>query len=437
MEVTTSIREDDGKTQVTVEMTAEEVKEHIDKAFKSFSKTRIPGFRVGKAPRKVIVQSFGGHDVVYEQITSDMINDVAPIAVDGQDILFIADPEFEDSGLVADGEGFSFTLYGKVKPDVELLTYDPVEIKMPPEEVTDEELDTQISAIQEYYYDFETVDRAAKEGDFAMVALESTADGEPVDSLTNENRLVEVGGDVLPAAILEQIVGMKADETKEFDFESEEGELAGKKIHTKLTVKDVREKEVPELDDEFAAKVGFDTMDELRDSLKSRIEDEKKKQLPALKESRCVQELTKRIHGQIPTAYVNFTRQNILQDFFNNLQDQGMTFDQFLASRGISSDDFKKDLDEQAQEEAEQSLALDALFRELDMEITEEDIAKEFDVVDDPAATRKSWEEAGRMSVIREAIRRQHATEWLVENAVVTIDDGADGDEEEKSEDKE
>lgn len=433
MEVTTSTREDDGKTQVTVTMTAEEVKEHIDRAFKDFSKTRIPGFRAGKAPRKVLIQNFGGHEAVYGQITSDMINDVAPVAIDGEDILFVADPDFEEGDMVADGEGFTFTMFGNVKPEIELSSYDPVEIKMPTEEATDKDLDTQLEALQEYYYNFETVERGAEKGDYVMLGLESTADGESIDALTSENRLVELGGDMLIQEISDQIVGMKADETKEFDFttDSDPG-LAGKTIHTKATVKEVRVKNKPELDDEFAKKVGFDSFDALRDSMREEIANQKKEQLPRLKESRCVAELSSRIDGEVPSEYVNYTRGNILRDFFNSLQDQGVTFDQFLATRGITSDQFKEDLDQQAKEEAQECLALDALFRMREMEITEEDINKEFDAVDDPEGTRKSWEDAGRMSVIREAIRRQHATEWLVENAVVTIVDGTEDEENEE-----
>lgn len=137
-------------------------------------------------------------------------------------------------------------------------------------------------------------------------------------------------------------------------------------------------------------------------------------------------ELSHRITSEIPEAYLDFTRENILRDFFNSLQEQGTTFDQFLASRGITSEQFKEDLDTQAREEAEECLALDALFKHLGMEITEEDIDKEFSVANNPAATRKAWEDAGRMSIIREAIRRQRATKWLVDNAVVTIDNGTD-----------
>lgn len=426
MEVSTSIRED-GKTQVTVHMTADEVKKHIDKAFKDFSKTRIPGFRAGKAPRKVIEQNFGGHNAVYAQITSDMINDVAPLAIDEQDIIFIGEPEFDENDLVADGEDYEFTMFGDIKPSVELDSYDPVEIKMPSEEATQEDVDIQLHALQDYYNDFETVDRAAKAGDFVMVKLESTADGAPVDSLTNESRLVEIGGPMMPQELTEQFVGMKAGDEKEFDFTTDsDPDLAGKTIHTHVTLKEVREKETPALDDEFAKKVGFDSYDELVEQLKTEIANTKAEQLPRLKESRCVTELSHRITSEIPEAYLDFTRENILRDFFNSLQEQGTTFDQFLASRGITSEQFKEDLDTQAREEAEECLALDALFKHLGMEITEEDIDKEFSVANNPAATRKAWEDAGRMSIIREAIRRQRVTKWLVDNAVVTIDNGTD-----------
>lgn len=431
MEVTTSTRED-GKTQVTVTMTADEVKKHIDKAFKEFSKTRIPGFRAGKAPRKVIEQNFGGHDAVYAQITSDLINDVAPLAIDGQDIIFIGEPASDDNPFVADGEDYTFSLYGDVKPNVELDSYEPVEIKMPSEEATQEDVDIQLHALQDYYNDFETVDRAAKQGDFVMVRLASTADGAPVDSLTNESCLVEIGGPMMPQELTEQFVGMKAGDEKEFDFTTEfDTDLAGKTIHTTATVKEVREKETPALDDEFAKKVGFDSYDELVEQLKTEITNTKAEQLPRLKESRCVTELSHRIKDEIPEAYLDFTRENILRDFFNSLQEQGTTFDQFLSSRGITSEQFREDLEQQSREEAEECLALDALFKHLGMEITEEDIEKEFSVTSNPEATRKAWEDAGRMSIIREAIKRQRATKWLVDNAVVTIDNDVD----EKAED--
>ena len=428
MEVSTSTR-DDGKTQITVTMTADEVKKHIDKAFKDFGKTRIPGFRAGKAPRKVIEQNFGGHDTVYAQITSDMINEVTPLVIDEQDIIFIGDPEFEETDIVTDGENYTFTLYGDVKPSVELTSYDPVDIKMPTEEATEEDLQIQLNALQDYYKSFETVERAAKKGDYVMVKLESTVDGKPLDSLTNESRLVEIEGDMMPKELTKELKGMKAGDEKDFDFTSDfDTEYADKTVHTKATVKEVREQQTPGFDDDFAKKLGFDNYDALVEQLKKEITETKAQQLPRLKESRCVTMLSERIEGDIPEEYLAFTRQEIMRDFFNSLQEQGATFDQFLSSRGITSDQFKEDLETQSLEEAKECLALDSLFAHLGLEVTEEDIEKEFSVASNPKATRKAWEDAGRMSVIREAIRRQKATKWLVDNAVVTIDNGADDD---------
>ena len=432
MEVATSIREDDGKTQVTVEMSAEEVKKHVDAFFKDLSKNRIPGFRPGKAPRRVLEQNFGGHDYIYAQITSDMVNEVAPLAADQQDVLFISDPEFDDEEMasVKDGEAYTFSFYGQVKPVVELSSCDPVEIKMPPEEATDAEVEMQLSALQEYYGGFEDVDRAAEQGDYVVVDFESKADGKDVEGLNGSNRLVELGSGLLPSCIDDELVGMKTGDTKEFDVTIEDDDdyayLEGKPVHVVATVNNVRVRKAPELDDAFAEQVGFESVDKLREEIREEIAEQKKNQLPGYKERRCVEELAKRVEGEVSEEYVNFTRQDILRDFFNQLNRQGVSFDQFLNQQGITADDFQKDLNEQAKEDAAQSLALDALYKELGLEITEEDIDKEFSYAEDPEATRKSWEEAGRMSVIREALRRQKATQWLVDNAVVTIDDGGE-----------
>lgn len=420
---------DDGKVQVTVTVPADEVKKHIDKAFKDFSRAKIPGFRQGKAPRQVIEQNFGGHEMIYAQITSDLINDITPVAIDKEDVIFIGDPDFDDSGIVADGESYTFSVTGDVKPGVKLSSFDPVEIKMPSEGATQEDIDFQINALKDYYNDFKSVDRAAKEGDFVMVKIESTADGKTMDALTNDSRLIEVGGSMMPEELSAQLAGMKPGEEKEFDFTTDFfPELSGKDIHTNVTVKEVREREVPANDDEFAKKVGFDSYDALVEEISKEVVEQKQDRLPRLKEVRCVTALSDRIEDEIPEEYVNYTREDILRNFFNQLQNQGATFDQFLAAQGITGEQFREDLDQQALEEARECLALDALFDHLDLTVTDKDIDEEFERAKTPAGTREAWEEAGRMSVIREAIRRQKATKWLVDNAIVTIDDSVPGD---------
>ncbi len=428
MDVKTTITQD-GKTQITVTVPAATVKEHVNAHFKQLGRARIPGFRPGKAPRAILERNFGGHDAVFAEITTDMINEIAPVAVDSQDVLFIANPTFEETGNVVDGEDFTFVLAGEVKPTVELISFDPVEIKMPAEEATDEEIDAQLEALRTYYYSFETVeDRAVQAEDFVQLNMACTADGKAVQGLNSESRLVELGAGIIPAAMEEQIIGMSTGDSKSFDFSVEGDEsfayLGADAIHADVTVKEIRIKNVPELDDEFAAKLGADSMEALKTQLVEAINNQKAQQLPALKEQRCVTELAKRVHGDIPESYVTFTRQDILREFYMNLQQQGVTLDQFFAQQGITADEFNKDLDEEAKEVAAQTLALDAMFAHLDLEITDEDIDKEFAVVENPAEVRKSWEEKGRMSELREGIRRRKATEWLVENAVVTADEG-------------
>ena len=434
MEVTTSIREEDGKTQVAIELTEQEVKKHIDSFFKDLAKNRIPGFRPGKAPRKVLERNFGGHEAIYAEITSDMVNEVLPLALDSKDVIFIDDPKLVDEKIesVEDGKPYTFEVYGEVAPKLTLTSVEPVEIEMPPATATDEEVEAQLESLRDYYYEFEEVDRAAEEGDYVMMSIDAKADGVAVDALNSPSRLVELGSDALPKELTDQVLGMKKDETKEFDFEVAEddeqlADFKGKTIHAEVTVSKVQTKELPTLDEEFAKRIGFDTLEQTREEIANQINSQRERQLPELKERRCVEALAKRIEGEIPESYINYSRDEVLREFFNNLQSAGITFDQFLAQRGISADEFHADLDDEAKENAEQSLALDALFEARGMELTDADIDEQFQVVDDPAAARKSWEESGRMSLLREGIRRAKAAQWLIDNAIVTEEAAKEG----------
>ncbi len=434
MEVTTSIREEDGKTQVAIELTEQEVKKHIDSFFKDLAKNRIPGFRPGKAPRKVLERNFGGHEAIYAEITSDMVNEVLPLALDSKDVIFIDDPKLVDEKIesVEDGKPYTFEVYGEVAPKLTLTSVEPVEIEMPPATATDEEVEAQLESLRDYYYEFEEVDRAAEEGDYVMMSIDAKADGVAVDALNSPSRLVELGSDALPKELTDQVLGMKKDETKEFDFEVAEddeqlADFKGKTIHAEVTVSKVQTKELPALDEEFAKRIGFDTLEQTREEIANQINSQRERQLPELKERRCVEALAKRIEGEIPESYINYSRDEVLREFFNNLQSAGITFDQFLAQRGISADEFHADLDDEAKENAEQSLALDALFEARGMELTDADIDEQFQVVDDPAAARKSWEESGRMSLLREGIRRSKAAQWLIDNATVTEEAAKEG----------
>lgn len=427
--------------EVTIVLEAEEAKKHIDAYYKKIGRVRIPGFRPGKAPRKILDQHYGGHEAVMEAAREDLINEVAPTAVDGEDIMFISNPEFEDLADLKDGEDFSFVMVGKVKPQMELLTYDPVEITMPPKTATEADIRQQIEGMRKYYYDFETITskRKSKKGDFVLIDLECKQGDEEVQGMNGEGRLVELGAGTMPKAFEKEVTGMKAGESKEFDFEvkndAEFDYIGEEPVHAKVELTEIREKTMPKTDEDLAERAGVESFDKLKEMIKEAIDNQLVTQWPTMKERRCNEELAKRLYGQVPVSYQNFARTDVLRDFYNNLERQGYTFDMFLQQQGITTEEFNKDVEAEAKDVAEQSLALDALARHLEFEVTDEDIDKEFEGVE--GTSREEWEKAGRMSQIREGILREKASNWLIENAVVTIDEHFNENKEEDAEDKE
>ena len=432
MKATVTPRDEEGKVTVDVELTEDEVKEKIDAQFKELAKSRIPGFRPGRAPRKVLEQNFGGHEAIYAQITTDVVNEYGPLTADANDVIFLTNPEFdEELEPVADGEGYQFTMRGLVKPELTLTSAEPVEISLPDTTATDEEIDEQIETLRNYYYTIDDVDRPAEEHDYVEITMQATdEDDNPVKALTSRARLVELGSTALPAAVDAGIVGMSAGETKEFDAEIDEKDgyatLKGKTVHVKATVENVRAKKLPDVDDAFASEVGFDDAETMRAQIREQIVFQKSGGIDKLKERRSIEALAERVDDSlIPDEYVDTMRQDILRDFFTSLQEQGASFDQYLAQQGITADEFQSDLDEQARESAAQSLALDALFTAKGLEVTDADIDAEFERAGGEV-DRETWEKSGRMAELREAMRRQKASEWLVENVVVTEESPAD-----------
>ena len=336
MDVKTEIRESDGKTQVAVTLEPEEVKPHVDAYFKRLARTRIPGFRPGKAPRRILEQHFGGHAAVYAEIAADVVNATAPKAVDSMGVIFINDPASDDAEALEDGKPFTYTVYGKVKPEVELLTYEPVKVTLPPEEVADSIVDAQVDVLRGYY--------------------------DP----------------------------------------SGNGALS---------------------DEEFCEKAGVESIDALRDQVRKALEKSRADNAANLKESRCIDALAERIHGEIPQAYLNYTRDDILRDFFTNLQRSGQTFDAFLSAQGATREMFDADVAKQAQETAAGALALDALFKEKGFTVDDADLDAEFAKLPNGKSARTDWEERGQMTMLREAVARQKAAQWLVETAEVVYEE--------------
>ena len=424
----------DGKLEAKLTVAAADVDAAIKRAYKDIAnKYRFQGFRKGKAPRPVI-DGLVGRQVVLAQASEELLNDATPLMLEQLDVVPVGQPSFGDNPTLAEEHAdYEVTATINLRPEVTLSSYDAPEINMPPAEVTDAEVDEQVEALVGYHATYEDAEEGyeAAEGDMLTLDVEDVENGK---NLAGEDRPFMIGGTQVPAEFNDGVKGMKLGATKEISFTipgeehtHEDGETHKTEdttVKIKVTLKGAKKRVVPELTDEFAKKsFGFDTVEKFREAVKDEVAEDKKAQLPNLKETRVIEAVAKRLElDEVPEDYQKQVFDEIAQDFLGQLQRQGTTLDNWLQARRIQVNDFLADLNNQAAERARQSLALDALAKELKLEATAEDIRKEFEDagVKDVDASIKEFTEAGRMPAVRETVKRSKAVDWLVENAKVT-----------------
>lgn len=424
----TAERPENDKVVATITVSAADVDNYIAQAYRNIaSRYQFQGFRRGRAPRPVI-DGIVGREAILADATNDLLNAAQPLMLDELDIVPVERPDFgEDPALVVEHEDYTVTVNITVAPSIELSSLDPVAINMPPAEATDAEIDLQIQQLLAYqttYEDVEDEDRAAVEGDIINVDI---ANKEGAEDLAGKNRMMVLNGDALPEELVAGIVGMKKGEVKEVTWTRSHKHGENEHVHNyvvEVTLNAIREAVTPELNDELAKKsFGFDTVAELRDAVKEEIEEDKVNSLPNLKEDRVVEALGTRVTAEeLPEAYENQVFQELANEFLTNLQRQGMSLDMYLGARQIDTEAFLADLHAQAAERARQGLALDALAKAKEFVATAEDVVEEFKKagIEDVKAGIEEFRNDGRLSAIRESIRRTKALKWLVETAEVT-----------------
>ena len=385
-------------------------------------KYRFQGFRKGRAPRPMI-DAVMGRDAVLAQATNDLLNEAEPLMLEELDVVPVGQASFGDEpALVVEGSDYEVEATIPVRPACELDSYDAPAIEMPPAEATDAEVDEQIEQLMSYRTTYEDLEeeRPVADGDVVSVDIENVEGGE---AFAGKNRMVSLDGQGLPEELDEALKGMSKGESKEVSWTSGEGDDAAT-VKVKVTLGSIKRAVTPELTDEEAKKsFGYETVAELRDAMRTEIENDKRTSLPGLKEDRLVAALAGHLTlEEVPDNYVEQVFNETAQNFLSQLQSQGLTLDTFLQMRGIKVQDFLADLREQSAERARQSLALDALADHLGLEATAEDVEAEFQKAgaENPAELAEQWRLAGRLPSVRESVKRTKALNWLVENAEVT-----------------
>ena len=417
--------------KLTVTFDEKEIDERIAKQYKDFAyKYNFPGFRKGKAPRPVIDNVLGPQAVV-ATVTDDILNNELPLAVDANNLIPIGQASFEDTeALVEKGKPFTFSVTIPTRPEFELSNYDAVSIKLPSTEATDEEIQEQVDELRNYYFDFKDCSAATKikEHSFCDISMEAVdADGNALDSFKTESRLYEVGSGLFPAAFDEALTGMKKGEEKTFEVDMSEPSMMGQgldleKVTFTVGIKQVKERVLPELTDEWAKeKAGFESVEELRTRIAENIKVQKEQMMPRLRESETLLTLSERLQDSAPDNMYDDEQGQLMSSFFMQMQQAQMPLDMYLAQMGMTIEGFRDDIKRQARDNVNADLALDAWARHAGIEVSDEDITAEFERAgsDDPKALEESWRSNGRISEIRAGIARGKALEQILEGLQV------------------
>ena len=421
------VEKTDNANEVKLELTVEASKfdEAIKKVyFKSAKYFNIPGFRKGKAPMN-IVEKYYGKEIFYE----DAFNEVAPEAMEEavkeNNLQVVSRPDI-DVTQIGKGQDLIFTAIMQIKPEAKLGKYKGIEIKKIEYNVTDEDINHELGHMQEHNARMITVeDRAVESGDTATIDFEGFVDGEAFEGGKAEGHELTIGSNTFIPGFEDQIIGMKIDEEKDinvkFPDEYFSKDLAGKDATFKVKVHEIKRKELPELDDEFAKDVSeFDTLKELKEDIKKKQEKQNKDKEKYETEEAVIKAVVENMEVDIPSGMIETEVENMLKDFEQRMSYQGIKLDQYLNMLGKTRDEMKKEYEPQAIEGIKSRLALEAVIKTENIEADDKEIdeklkemAKNYGKENDESFIKNE----NVRNYIKEGIKSEKAIEFLVKNA--------------------
>ena len=371
------------KSQValTIEVGAAEFEAAIEKAYQKMrKKVNVPGFRPGKAPRKIIEGMYGA-EVFFEEAINIAFPEAYEAAVKEQELQVVGYPTVEMVGDCTK-EGFTFKATTPVYPEVTLGEYKGLSAPKDEVKVTAADVDERLKQLSDRNTRLVSVEREAKEGDTAVIDFEGFLNGEPFDGGKGENHSLELGSHSFVPGFEEQVIGMKAGDEKDIDItfpEDYHADLAGKAVVFKVKVHEVKEKEVPEMDDEFAKDVSeFDTLKELKADLKKKITEERQKDADRAFEDALMEQVAANITADVPDAMIETQARQFLDNFKMQIAQQGIPYDQYMKMTGMDEAKLLADAKEPSERQVRLDLALAAIIEAEKLEVSDEDVEAEF-----------------------------------------------------------
>ena len=413
------------KFEITVE--AAKFEDAMKKVyFKSAKYFNIPGFRKGKAPMQ-IVEKYYGPEIFYEDAFNEVAQEALEEAVEENKLDVVSRPEV-DVKQMEKGKDLIFTVVMQTKPEAEVSKYKGIEIKKVEYNVTDEDIEHELHHMQEHNSRLISVeDRAVESGDTTTIDFEGSVDGVPFEGGKAENYDLEIGSNTFIPGFEDQIIGMKIDEEKDvkvkFPEEYFSKELAGKDAVFKVKLHEIKKKELPELDDEFAKDVSeFDTLKELKADIKAKKEKQNEEKAKYETQDAVIKALCEKTKVEIPSGMVEMEVENMLKDFEQRLAYQGLNLEQYFKMMGKTEEEVKKEYEPQAIEGIKSRLALEAVIKAEKIEATDKEVedkmkemAKNYGKENDEELLKNE----NVKNYIKQGLESEKAIDFLVKNAKI------------------
>ena len=368
--------------KLTIEASAEDFEKAIQKVYlKARGRINIPGFRKGKAPRKLIEKMYGT-GVFYEDAANDLIPTAYAEALKDCDLEIVSRPEINVTQIES-GKPFIFTAEVAVKPEVTLGEYKGVEVEKSDVEVTDEDINKEVDKERENNSrTIDVDDRAVESGDIIKLDFDGSVDGVPFAGGKAENYTLTIGSGSFIPGFEDQLIGTKIGEDKDvtvtFPEDYHEKSLAGKEAVFKCKVNAITVKELPDADDEFASEVSeFETLAEYKEDIKKKLTEKKEKEARAKKEAQAVEKAVENATMEIPDAMIDTQVQSMMEDFARRTQSQGLSMEQYFQFTGMDAKKMHDQMKPEALKRIQNSLVLEAVAKAENIEISDEKVDEE------------------------------------------------------------
>ena len=403
------------RVALTIETSAEEFEAAVNKAYlKMRGKINVPGFRVGKAPRKIIEKMYGA-EVFYEEAVNIILPDAYEAAVKEQELNVVGYPEVELESCTKDGVVFKCTV--AIYPEVKLGQYKGLEAPKAEVKVAAADVNARLKEMADRNSRLVSVDRAVKKGDTADIDFEGFDNGKAFDGGKGENFDLEIGSGSFVPGFEDQLIGMKAGEEKDIDITFPENytpELAGKPVIFHVKINEVKVKEVPAIDDEFAKDVSeFDTLKDLKADIKKKLTAERTESAQRAFEDVLMAKVAEGIEADIPEEMVELQAERMMEQFKQQLASQGIPFDQYLKMTNTTEADFTKQAYGPAEQQVKMDLAVKAIIDAEKLDATDDEVEAEMKNVADKYGMD--------LDTVKKYLRPEEVKEQVIREKVIKV----------------